>query len=275
MSDILKKPIDNINLAFNGEFGAVMEEKTRKRIYWIMEKVKGKRVLDIGCSQGITSILLGREGKEVIGIDSLRASINVANESLALEEENVRKNVKFINDNIISMRNNLGTFNTIILGEVLEHFCDWESLLSKALEFGREGCRYIITVPFGINDYFDHKRTYYYSELHEQLINYFDIEESFFMGKWLGVICRKKESENKNESIPINIVKTMEEQFYLLERNLINTNKKLVDLKNKNEKYIELLKAELEEKNTLIKINSILGEFVEELVKNNFIKMNK
>lgn len=32
MNDMLKKPVDKINDAFNGNFGKSMEHKTRKRV---------------------------------------------------------------------------------------------------------------------------------------------------------------------------------------------------------------------------------------------------
>lgn len=234
-----------------------------------MEQVKGKRVLDIGCSQGITSILLGREGKNVIGVDSLKHSIDIANKALSLEEDSVKERVKFFNDNILSMRNKLGTFNTVILGEVLEHFADWEALLEKALEFGRENCRFIITVPFGINDYFDHKRTYYYSDLYFQLSKYFEIEKTFFMGKWLGVTCIKRENENNIQSISIDIVRDMEREFYNIERNLIDSNKRLIKINNDNDIYIKKLENEIRENDTFQDINSFCEKLVNDLIKKN------
>jgi 2-polyprenyl-6-hydroxyphenyl methylase/3-demethylubiquinone-9 3-methyltransferase len=52
--------------------------------------VEGRRVLDVGCSQGIASILLAREGKTVWGVDREALAVESAKERLADEEEPVR-----------------------------------------------------------------------------------------------------------------------------------------------------------------------------------------
>ena len=39
------------------------------RIRWICSKVESSVVIDIGCSTGVVSILLVREGFEVVGVD--------------------------------------------------------------------------------------------------------------------------------------------------------------------------------------------------------------
>ena len=83
----MKKPLDRITEAYYNEMGDSFARKVRERIHWVCENAKGEEILDIGCSQGITSILLGREGKKVLGIDLLEESIQYANKSLATEEK--------------------------------------------------------------------------------------------------------------------------------------------------------------------------------------------
>ena len=241
----MEKPLDKINDAFNGKMGKGIESKVRKRLYWIMENVEGEKVLDIGCSQGITAILLGREGKRVTAIDSLSDSIKIAKEELIKEEESTKRNVEFINDNIINFSISEKDFDTIILGEVLEHFADWNALLKKAYDLGSESCNYIITVPFGINDYFDHKRTYYYQNLIVQLNKYFNIKETSFMGKWVGVTCTKSLKKEKIEKFPLEIIRKMETNFYNIERDLLNRNSTLTSEKNKLKEKVKILEAEI------------------------------
>lgn len=54
-------------------YGKLMNKETqdilRERVNWMCGQVQGTRVLDVGCSQGIVSILLARQGKEVVGVD--------------------------------------------------------------------------------------------------------------------------------------------------------------------------------------------------------------
>lgn len=65
----------------------------------------------------------------------------------------------------------------------------------------------IVTVPFGINDYFDHKRTYYYLELYEHLSTFFEIVKVEFLGKWTGVVCIKKGVQSKETQMKEKISK--------------------------------------------------------------------
>lgn len=60
---------DRITEAFNGKLGVNMQRKTKKRVDWIIGNTKGNNILDVGCSQGIISIILGKKGKNVIGCD--------------------------------------------------------------------------------------------------------------------------------------------------------------------------------------------------------------
>ena len=73
-----------------------LTRRARDRIHWMCKNVIGDKVLDIGCSQGIASILLGREGYSVVGIDTNSAAIEFANTDLAKEAEEVQARVTFI-----------------------------------------------------------------------------------------------------------------------------------------------------------------------------------
>lgn len=256
----MEKALDKINQAFKGELGKGIETKTRNRIYWMINNVKGKNILDIGCSQGITSILLGREGKKVIGVDALSKSIEIAKSELENEEVSTKENVKFINRDIINSEDLYieNGYETIILGEILEHFADGGSLLEKAYRLGGDECRYIITVPFGINDYFDHKKTYYYAKFYKEVDKYVDIEEVSFMGKWVGVIGKRKKQNkvienNDNISFDFDLMCQLEQNFYKVERDLVESNKSSRALINEKNREIQKLNSEVVELNKEIK----------------------
>ena len=59
---------DRVNEAYYGSLGETMAVKTRDRINWMCSQASGNTVLDVGCSQGIATILLSREGFRVKGV---------------------------------------------------------------------------------------------------------------------------------------------------------------------------------------------------------------
>ena len=150
----------------------------RERIHWICQMAKGKDVLDIGCSQGITSVLLGREGFNVDAIDVNDEGLKYAKEKLEQELNYVRENVHFINSDIFTYKPDK-LYDTIILGEVIEHFAAPINLLRQAKELLKEEGRIIITVPFGLHEHSDHKTTFYMYNFWTLIKEEFVIEEFF------------------------------------------------------------------------------------------------
>ncbi len=52
---------DRISEVYKGEIWTdALQNRARRRIHWMCSQVVGDSVVDIGCSQGIASILLGR-----------------------------------------------------------------------------------------------------------------------------------------------------------------------------------------------------------------------
>ena len=232
------KPLDKINEAYKGEMGKEFSEKTRSRINWIVNQVNGNKILDIGCSQGIVPIILGREGKKVDAIDIAVESIEYAKKELAGEHASVQENVNFIVANFMTETNLLeGNYDTILLTEVLEHISDTKSFLWKINRYLDKDGVLVVTVPFGINDYFDHKRTYYFLELHSQLSELFSIKNIKYLGKWVGCICNKKEEisrKTNKEFSEIELIR-LEKAFYTIERDYItkiNNLKTFIDERN-------------------------------------------
>lgn len=273
----MKIPIDRIAEAYFDQMGTSFGKKTRNRIHWICENSLGEQILDVGCSQGITSILLGREGKKVIGIDLLKESIDYAKEMLTNEAEVTKQHVEFINDNFIEYDFKQQKFDSVIFGEVLEHLTDPKRFVKKAYDILAENGQIIITVPFGINDYFDHKKTYYLIELLELQMDLFSIKQIEFFGKWIGVVLTKGSKELLN--LDLELVKRLEQTFYEIERNYIEElNAKRESIENL--KKIKLLNKQLEKKildngkreeKQLIeidKLNTKISELETEILKN-------
>lgn len=275
MSRLSIKPLDRITEAYNGEMGKDFGNKTRNRINWIVNQVQGEQVIDIGCSQGIVPIILGREGKQVLGLDIAQESIDYALNNLKNEHISVQEKIEFRVGNFMTESTLTYQFDTVLLTEVLEHISDPKSFLKKIEEILKGSGVLIVTVPFGINDYFDHKRTYYYLELYEHLSTYFEIVKVEFLGKWTGVVCIKRGVQSKEiqmkETNFKETLRTLEKAFYDVERDLIErieySRKSLTEkdnqIKNIHSQYANNIK---EYKETLLLKEEIIKQLERNLI---------
>lgn len=150
--------LDRVNDAYYDRLGEGMGRRTRDRINWMCTQCEGGSVLDIGCSQGITSILLGREGFHVLGIDIVQEAIDFAKRELAIEPDEVRARVDFQRMDLLSAPVGEG-YDNVVLGEVIEHQTSASRFLKAAARHVAAGGRMVVTVPFGLHPFPDHKCT--------------------------------------------------------------------------------------------------------------------
>ncbi len=217
---------DKIYDAYYSEKDSVFRKKVRERVHWVCSKTYGEKVLDIGCSQGITSIILGREGKHVRAVDISEQAINDAKENLGKEEIDTQKCVTFERANFMLMDIE-EKFDTVILGEVLEHITDVRSFFNKAVSLMKEHGELIITTPFGINDFPDHKRTFYLKDFLTLQSENLKLKEIKFFGKWIGVIYGKNVDVEERVELDLSLLERFENAVFDIERNAINNENKL------------------------------------------------
>ncbi len=238
-----KGNLDRISQGYNGDLGYISQEKAKKRINWICEQVNGQDVLDVGCSQGIVSILLGIGNKRVTGIDIAEESIKYADNLKKEEDKRVISNVNFIQGDFLQYEFNK-KFDTVIMGEILEHVFNPEEFIDKAIELLNNNGRIIITVPFGINPFPDHKRTYYFLELFNQINKRIKVAEVCFLGGWIGFVADNNSKED-NVIIDDKLLKKLENNFFYIDSEkqkqieahkskIERLNKELAALKNMN-----------------------------------------
>lgn len=215
---------DRISDAYYGVMGDAFARKVRQRVHWIAEQVQGHTVLDIGCSQGIGCILLGREGHAVEGVDIDAGAIARANEYLAHEPESVRTNVTFRNADFMGADFDDRRFSTIVMGEVLEHLVRPQAFIARAYDLLEEGGRIVVTVPFGINDFPDHKRTFYLAEMTRLLHPAFDLSQPRYFGRWIGFVGTRRNTLVNDAPADLTIAATtsLESAFYKIERELVD-----------------------------------------------------
>jgi len=217
----IPKNIDRITEAFKGDRGPAMQEVSRNRIHWMCSKAAGETILDVGCSQGIVTIILAREGKRATGIDICKESIDYANTCLESEDETIRIFAEFKYTDFISHINDTGQiYDCIIMGEILEHLADPQRFVKYAYDYLQENGTLVVTVPFGINDYHDHKRTYYLTEIYNTVSMYFSVTEVEFLGGWIGLVCAK--ASTTSVALDGALFAEAERAFYVHERKLLD-----------------------------------------------------
>lgn len=239
--------LDRIAEGYEGLLGESLKEKSQKRIDWICAQAQGSKVLDIGCSQGICEVLLGRCGFQVTGIDIAEESIAYARKLIDKEPFNVKLHVQLICADFLTEVELEEKYDTILLTEILEHLEDPEVMVAKAAEYLCDGGRMIVTVPFGINDFPDHKHTFYMADIGGLLSKWVRIDHVEFMNGWIGFSCTKSDSAAPFKTMDQELVLREEKAFFALERPLRDKIKKLFEIKEKQQKYYDDVVAQYED----------------------------
>ena len=143
-----------------GESGEIL----RQRIDWMVDQARGPRILDLGCSEGVLEILLARKGFNVTGVDINAEALAFARDLLAREPEEVRARVHFVHGDLAQARLLDDRFDTLVMGEILEHLEDPQALLNRSLDLIRPDGRVIITTPFGYHPDEDHRQAFCLSD---------------------------------------------------------------------------------------------------------------
>ena len=212
---------DRVTEAYYGLIGQQFMRETQNRIHWICRQVQGKSLLDVGCGQGIVPILLAREGFHAIGIDRSPKAIDEANRYLANESKQVRKHVSFVNTDFLSWDHHDLTIDTVVMSEVLEHLIRPECFLETAARILPKKGRLIVTVPFGIDDFKDHKHTFYLLKPLRLVSKHFDVVGVEVLGNWLGIVAdRRAGTDRVIETFrpTIALMEKLESAFYQTER---------------------------------------------------------
>lgn len=177
---------DRVNALFRAQ---ICEDETqricRERIHWMCSQVRGEKILDLGCSEGIASLLLGQEGHQVVGIDINPAVLEVARQEFAAFPDFVRQNVQFELVSAGRLPFDDATFDSVLMGEVLEHQTRPERLLAEARRVLRPDGVVVITTPFGVFPDEDHRHTFYLSDFIELVTSLFRTEHLHILGKYI------------------------------------------------------------------------------------------
>lgn len=146
-------------------FGQISDNETqrraRDRIDWTLEQVEGNWVYDIGCSEGVTAIKLGQSGRHVDAIDINPEVVEYA-QALANDiAPNALDNISFLVQDLFALKVIEPKYDTVILGEVVEHVFEPGNMIKRAVLSTKVGGRIIITTPWGYFPAPDHHQTYF------------------------------------------------------------------------------------------------------------------
>ena len=223
---------DRISEVYKGEIWSDdAQERARRRIHWMIRQVEGQRVLDVGCSQGIVAILLGREGFEVVGVDVQTSRIEYATEDLAKEEEATRQRVTFMVGDAGELPFPDDHFDSVIMGEVIEHLAAPDRVLQEAARVLRPGGVLVLTTPFGVLHHHDHKQTFFPDDLYELVSKYFGVRSGEVADRYFRLVAVKGEGEpSALDDLRASAYKAVEGIQQDLARTRIELNRKSAEL---------------------------------------------
>ncbi len=185
------------------------------RIHWICSKVDASKVIDIGCCKGVASILLARQGFDVVGVDFDAERIEYANADREKESPETQERLRFVCGDVYDVALPEHTFHTAIMGEFLEHQARPDKAIKRAYDLLVDNGRLVITVPFGLHIHPDHKQTFYVASLYRLIYPCFGISELQIIGRYLCLVCKRREAVLKEEvsTVDLAFVERAEQEF--------------------------------------------------------------
>ena len=136
----------------------------------ILDMVEGKKVLDIGCGTGFVTNKIAKTGREVVGIDIEQEGIRIARKNAGKKDK-----VKYLLGDFFDFKFKKGSFDSVILADVLEHVKEEGRMLHEILKVLKKNGVLILTVPafqslFGYHDReVGHLRRYSKKKLEKQV----------------------------------------------------------------------------------------------------------
>ena len=114
-------------------------QSQRSRRERIIGLIEGDMVLEVGCADGGITSLIGKSGRNAVGVEI----------SLSYLKQALRPGEYVCADGyVLPFRDS--TFDTVVLAEIIEHADNPRRLLQEAARVGR--LKVVVTIPIGLND---------------------------------------------------------------------------------------------------------------------------
>jgi SAM-dependent methyltransferase/spore maturation protein CgeB len=167
--------VDRISEIYRGDWATPKtQQRERARIDWLVGSARGE-VLDLGCSQGIAAILCARRGLRTVGVDRDESLIATAHADRERKPASVRELVAFEPGDAARLRFSDDSFDTVLIGELLQHAEDLEEVLGEAVRVVRPDGIVAITTPFGFDPSRKAGRSFYLASLVDALAPWLSI----------------------------------------------------------------------------------------------------
>ena len=158
----------------------------RRRVAWFVERTIGPRVLDAGCGSGVLAVCLAKkpEVEAVVALDLCQRALDATRANLRYltkaEEQKVGIRLAWAEH----LPYCAGYFNTVILGEVLEHVLDDTAAVAEAHRVLRANGRLLVSVPLTRALDQDHIRLFTPFVLSRLLAPHFIVQEEVRIRNW-------------------------------------------------------------------------------------------
>ncbi len=186
---------DRISEVYLGTTGAPEQQAlAQKRIQWMLEQLgDSSPALEVGCSQGIISLLAARKGLRITGVDVEAASLEHARALLAQEPPKVQEKASFNKASVYDLPFEQDRFEAVLFGETLEHLDRPERALEQICRVLKPGGRLILTTPLGFLYDPEHVQTFLPDDLAALVSKGFQGETLQVLEHYLLLTARKGE----------------------------------------------------------------------------------
>jgi ubiquinone/menaquinone biosynthesis C-methylase UbiE/glycosyltransferase involved in cell wall biosynthesis/uncharacterized protein YoxC len=192
---------DRVYEAYQGhDVDAATRMLTRARIHWIVDHLPHGRVLDVGCSQGVTAMLLAERGDPVVGVDNERPALDFAEEMRSNLAPEARDRIELVEADAHGLPFDDASFDHAVCGEVLEHVDNPGRVVEEIFRVLVPAGMVLVTVPFGILPHPDHQRVFYADSLTRLLDPLFSVVELTRLEGRLGAVGERREKPKRRKS---------------------------------------------------------------------------
>jgi len=184
---------DKINGVYDGSVPRKDDTRQaiRDRINAMVAEATG-RVLDIGCSGGIVSVLMARKGCDVNAIDCYPGNIEKCLALYVHEKKDTQARLLFETAYAEDLPFENSLFDTVIMGQVLEHVIQPRIALKEAMRVLKTGGKLLASVPIGYNKTTLHLRFFDQGMFYKLLSEFCKVSEIREFNRQMLAICTKE-----------------------------------------------------------------------------------